>query len=260
MNNDTPVAGRAGFGMYPFEPLRPVYARYWEAIRERAPWLPSALEWDVDLDEQWVDPTTAISYTCGWPLVTRLADYVESGHLKVVGSFVHTVAQADGPTYRSVLVARRAGEPSDFAGLRAAANSTTSLSGWVSLLHAVHGPGARWEGDVLVTGAHVESLRAVGDGRADIASIDAVTLAHLRRLMPEVCEGLVEVGAGPRVGCLPVIAGPMVAAERLAEVQRAFADALAHPSLADVREALLVEAFVPVGVEHYVSLHAIAPQ
>lgn len=250
---------RAGLGMYPFPPLRPAFDRLWQAVRERAPWVPERLEWDVDLHAQWHDPATVVSYTCGWPLVTELAELAETGRLHVVGSFVFTIPEADGPTYRSVLVARRAGTAADFAGSLAAANGPDSLSGWVSLLYAVHGPGARWQGEVLFTGAHLESVRAVHEGRAEVASIDAVSLAHIRRLYPELCTDLVEVGHGPQVGCLPVIAGAAVSAQQLAELRAAFTAAVADPALADVRAALLVEAFVARHYADYASLRTLAP-
>jgi hypothetical protein len=134
-------APRAGLGMYPFEPLRPAYDRLWQAVRQRAPWVPDRLEWDVDIHAQWRDPATVVSYTCGWPLVTELADLADADRLHVVGTFVFAIPDADGPTYRSVLVARRPGTAADFAGARAAANGADSLSGWVSLLHAVRLPG-----------------------------------------------------------------------------------------------------------------------
>lgn len=250
---------RAGLGMYPFEPLRPAYDRLWHAVRERAPWVPDRLEWDVDLHAQWRDPATVVSYTCGWPLVTELAELAETGRLHVVGSFVFAIPESDGPTYRSVLVARRPGTAADFAGALAAANGADSLSGWVSLLHAVHGSGARWQGEVLFTGAHLESVRAVHEGRAEVASIDAVSLAHIRCLHPDLCTDLVEVGHGPQVGCLPVIAGASVSTQQLAELRAAFTDAVADPTLADVRATLLVEAFVARDYADYRPLRELAP-
>lgn len=250
---------RASLGMYPFAPLRPAYDRLWQAVRERAPWVPERLEWDVDLHSQWRDPATVVGYTCGWPLVTELADLAETGRLHVVGSFVFAIPEADGPTYRSVLVARWPGTAADFAGSLAAANGPDSLSGWVSLLHAVHGPGARWQGEVLFTGAHLESVRAVHEGRAEVASIDAVSLAHVRRLHPELCTHLVEVGHGPQVGCLPLIAGASVTAPQLGELRAAFADAVADPALAEVRADLLVEAFVAREYADYLPLRSLAP-
>lgn len=250
---------RAGLGMYPFAQLRPAYDRLWQAVRERAPWVPEHLEWDVDLHDQWRDPATVLSYTCGWPLVTELADLAEAGRLHVVGTFVFDVAEADGPTYRSVLVARRPGAATDFAGSLAAVNGADSLSGYVSLLHAVHGPGARWQGDMLFTGAHLESVRAVHEGRAEVASIDAVSLAHIRRLHPELCTHLVEVGLGPRAGCLPVIAGPSVSAAQLGELRDAFTGAVAAPALAEERAALLLEAFAARDLGDYLPLRELAP-
>ena len=252
-------APRAGLGMYPFEPLRPAYDRLWQAVRQRAPWVPDRLEWDVDIHAQWRDPATVVSYTCGWPLVTELADLADADRLHVVGTFVFAIPDADGPTYRSVLVARRPGTAADFAGARAAANGADSLSGWVSLLHAVHGPGARWQGEMLFTGAHLESVRAVHEGRAEVASIDAVSLAHIRRLHPDLCTDLVEVGYGPQVPCLPVIAGAAVSMQQLAELRAAFADAVADPTQADVRATLLVEAFVAREYADYRPLRELAP-
>ena len=250
---------RASLGMYPFEPLRPAYDRLWQAVRERAAWVPDRLEWDVDLHAQWRDAATVVGYTCGWPLVTELADLADADRLHVVGTFVFAIPEADGPTYRSVLVARRPGTAADFVGALAAANGPDSLSGWVSLLHAVHGPGARWQGEVLFTGAHVESVRAVHEGRAEVASIDAVSLAHIRRLHPEICSDLVEVGNGPQVPCLPVIAGPTVGPAALRDLQAAFTDAVADPALAEVRATLLVEAFVAREFADYRPLRELAP-
>jgi ABC-type phosphate/phosphonate transport system substrate-binding protein len=245
--------------MYPFASLRPAFDRLWQAVRERAAWVPERLEWDVDLHAQWRDPATVVGYTCGWPLVTELADLAETGRLHVVGSFVFAIPEADGPTYRSVLVARRPGTAADFAGALAAANGPDSLSGWVSLLHAVHGPGARWQGEVLFTGAHLESVRTVHEGRAEVASIDAVSLAHIRRLHPDLCADLVEVGNGPQVPCLPVIAGAAVSMQQLAELRAAFTAAVADQALADVRATLLVEAFVARDYADYQPLRNLAP-
>lgn len=256
-----------GFGMYPFGALRPHYARLWQRVRDELAvtadrdvhgGVPALLQWDNDLHASWRDPALAVSQTCGWPLVTELADLVSAGRIRVVGTFVHTVPEAEGPTYRSVLVARSA-EVASLAGGRAAVNAFSSLSGWVSLVHAVHGPGAQWEGTVVETGAHLDSLLAVRDGLADIASIDAVTFAHIRRLMPEVVGGLHVVGHGPRVPCLPVIAGPAAADIPLAVLRRAFARALSGDDAADLREVLLVDGFTVLDAADYRPLLELAP-
>ena len=251
--------GRAGLGMYPFEALRPAFDRLWAAVSDRVAWVPESLEWDTDLHEQWRDPNLVVGYTCGWPLVTQLLKVPEAQRVQVLGTFVPHVPEAEGPTYHSVLVARRSAVPTDFIGAIAAVNNDDSLSGWVSLVTAVEGRNGTWTGSLHWTGAHLESIRAVHFGSAEIASIDAVSLAHVRRLHPGLFDNLVEVGHGPRVPCLPLIAGPGVTGEQLAELQAAFADAVADPALADVRSSLLIDAFVPRTLEDYLPLLALAP-
>lgn len=248
--------------MYPFAPLVEHYEQLWSLVREVVPALPADLEWPPDLHPVWRDPAMVLHQTCGWPLVTELADLVDAGHVRAVGTFVHTVPEALGPTYRSVLVARSGldvAEPAELAGLHAAVNSLASLSGWVSLVHAVHGPGARWQGPITLTGAHVESLRALHDGRAEVASIDAVSFAHVRRWMPDLVDGLVVVGNGPRVPCLPLIVGPALRGVSLDDVRRAFAAAVADPRAAALRDALLIERFEPLDAADYDGLHDLTP-
>ena len=78
-----------------------------------------------------------------------------------------------------------------------AANSDDSLSGWVSLQAATVGVGRPWPGRIHWTGAHIESVRAVRAADADLASIDELTWAHLRRLEPGLVDRLHVVGRGP---------------------------------------------------------------
>lgn len=249
-----PLDGTVGLAMYPFEALRPAWQQLWSLIQQRVPWLPAELTWHTDLHDAWRSPAMLVDQTCGWPLVTQLADLV-----RVVGAFVYDVPGAEGPTYRSVLISRTPADPSAMAGVRAAVNDDISLSGWVSLLAAVHGPGARWQGPVLWTGAHVDSVRAVQDGRADVASIDGVTWAHLRRLAPELVAGLHEIGHGPRVPTLPVVAGPRLGDDEVADVRLAIAEALDDPASIEVRGRLLVAGFVPLELEDYRPLLSLAP-
>jgi ABC-type phosphate/phosphonate transport system substrate-binding protein len=249
-----PLTGEAGLGMYPYADLRPAYDALWSAVHGRAPWLPERLTWHDDVHVSWTSPDLVVGYTCGWPLVTRLADVVQ-----VVGTFEFDVPGAEGPSYRSVLVAREAAPPASFAGAVAAVNDPDSLSGWVSLIAAVHGPGGRWTGPVTWTGAHVESVRAVQSGEAAIASIDAVTWHHVQRFAPELAEGLAIVGRGPLVPCLPVVAGPRVPAEAIDELADAFARAVSDPALAPVAADLRVRSFVRRTLADYLPLLQLAP-
>lgn len=247
-------AGEAGLGMYPFAELRPAYDALWSAVQRRVPWLPGQLTWHDDVHTSWTSPDLIVGYTCGWPLVTRLADVVQ-----VVGTFEFDVDGAEGSSYRSVLVAREARPLESFAGASAAVNGPDSLSGWVSLIAAVHGPGARWTGPVTWTGAHVDSVRAVQAGEAEIASIDAVTWHHVRRFTPELAAGLVTVGVGPLVPCLPVVAGRRVPVDALDELADAFERAVLDPALASAVADLRVRSFVRRTLADYLPLLELAP-
>jgi ABC-type phosphate/phosphonate transport system substrate-binding protein len=240
--------------MYPFPAIRWAYDRFWEAVHDRLGWVPDALDWNVDLHASWRRDDLIVGHTCGWPLVTELRERV-----RVVGTFVATTPEAEGYSYRSVLVARRPGEATEFAGEVAAVNDFESLSGWISLLAAVHGPGARWAGDVVLTGAHVDSLRTVGDGRAEVASIDSVTLWQVRRHHPELVRDLYVVGTGPLVPCLPVITGAATTDIQLGDLRMAMIDAVLDPLVEPAARAMCTVGFVPLDLEHYLPILDLAP-
>ena len=76
--------------------------------------------------------------------------------------------------YRSVIIARRGAAP---PRRRLAVNEYGSWSGYRALFHdAVARSTDRWHpngmDEVVVTGAHVDSVAAVAHGRADVAAID----------------------------------------------------------------------------------------
>lgn len=246
--------------MYGFEELQPGYEAYWAEVHRRVPWTPDRLTWHDDVHESWTAPDLVVGWTCGWPLVSRLVD-----HVQVVGAFEFDIPECNGASYRSVVVVRRdlAVDGADLGSIdvagTAAVNSHESLSGWVSLLHAVHGPGATWRGPVVWTGAHVRSLEVLAAGEADVASIDSVTWALVHRLRPELAEAVRPVGHGPQVPCLPVVASPEVPADRLAELRHAMAGAVDEPSLRDTMRTLLIRRFVPLTLADYLPLRDLTP-
>lgn len=240
--------------MYAFPSTRTAYDAWWAQVADRLDWVPAELEWDGDLHDLWTCDDLVIAQTCGWPLVAHLADRV-----RVVGTFAPSVPQADGWRYRSVLVASRPAAPAEFAapGTVAAVNDVDSLSGWVSLVSAIHGTGGRWAGEVRVSGAHVHSLRLVRDGEADVAAIDSVTLALVRRHHPELLAGIVEVGEGPLIPALPIVTRAALDDDRLAALRTALHEAVAADP--DAAERALVDGFVPLDMDDYASVLTLAP-
>jgi hypothetical protein len=91
----------------------------------------------------------------------------------------------------------------------------------------------------MLTGAHVASVAAVAGGHADLAAIDCVTWAHLKRWRPEATGKLRVLAWTAAMPGLPLI----TASGTPDETRRILADVLdevaADPALADVRATLL---------------------
>ena len=90
----------------------------------------------------------------------------------------------------------------------------------------------------VVTGSHQASVIAVAEGAADLASIDSVTLALLRRGQPELIERVAIVAKSPLSPCLPFIASASLSAATIKAVREALFAALADPDLAETRATL----------------------
>jgi ABC-type phosphate/phosphonate transport system substrate-binding protein len=237
--------------MYPFPPLRDDWQRLWEVVRAAHPHgegLPRPLTWSDDIHALWNAPSLVLSQSCGWPIVSEL-----DGKVRVVGVFdpdldPHLDPAVDGGdagTYRTLLVARRDAPLESFSGASAAVNGPDSLSGWVSLVAAVEGAGARWHGPVRWTGGHVASLAAVRAGEAEIASIDPVSFALLASIDPAHVEGLHIVGHGPRVACLPLIVPAGTDQAGIDAWRGAWARACSDPDVGPTLRRLRIRGFVP---------------
>ena len=250
----TAISKGAELGFYPFEDIRWAWDELWNRVHARAGWLPEKLQWTQSPENLWLEDELIVSHTCGWPLITRLSNKV-----RVVGAFRHTTAESASHFYRSVILGRVDGTPFDFQGSVGAANGLESLSGWISLIAAIQGPQEIWRGEVRVSGSHIESLRMLVRGEADIASIDSVTLAHLKRIHPEMIAPLFVICNGPLVPCLPIIANRSISEAQLGELRQALADSTRDPKNADATSALFISGFDALELEDYSSLRDLTP-
>ncbi len=240
----------ACLAMYPFEPIRAAWDTLWAAVHRSAPWTPATLRWTDDVHATWTDPNCVVGQACGWPVAALLRDTVD-----VVGAFTLTVPGARGHRYRSVLVGRdgRSLEELAAAGAVAVANSADSLSGWISFLAAVDasGAGTDWPGEVIWSGAHIESLRHLREGRADVACIDALSMTLIKRHYPELASGLHEIGEGPLVPSPPVIVPAATPGALVDSLRDAFTWAVADATMADARAELCIDGFVSLDNAEY---------
>ncbi len=234
--------------MYPFESVRWAWDALWSALGERVAWLPPALEHSGDARARWSDPDCAVNHVCGWPLARWFAD-----EHRVLGAFSLSIPEADGHRYRSTLVSPHDVALPDLiaADVGVVANDVDSLSGWISLLNATVGTHDAWPGVVTFSGAHVESLRTLAEGNADLAAIDSWSLALIEREQPDLVSGLHRLGLGPWVPSPAVTVRTSVSiadGDRLAE---ALVDVLADDASLPIREALFVDGFVRLTIDDY---------
>jgi ABC-type phosphate/phosphonate transport system substrate-binding protein len=245
--------------MYPLPAVRPAWDALWGAVHRTAPWTPSTLRWTDDVHATWRDPACLVGQACGWPVAALLRDAV-----RVVGAFTLAIPGANGHRYRSVLVGRDDRPLAALAGDGAvvAANSADSLSGWISLLAAAREAGVppgEWPDEVVWTGAHIESLRALQNGRVEAACIDALTLAQIDRHHPELVDGLHRIGHGPLIPSPPVVMPAQSAPALVESLRDALTWATADPELAAECAAIGIDGFVALdGVEYDPLLELVA--
>ena len=128
----------------------------------------------------------------------------------------------------------------EFKGATAALNSHDSNTG-MNLFRTAIAPiasGAPFFHATVVTGSREASVEAVAEGQADLASIDRVSFALLRRGRPDLIERVPVVAESPLSPGLPFIASARLGQETIEAVREALLAALADPNLAEAQAAL----------------------
>ena len=172
----------ASLMMYARPELRGSHDRFWAVIRQNLKKFeivsPLNLSQDADEFYVWKHPELVLSQTCGMPYRLWLHDQVN-----LVGTPDYGVLGCPAGYYRSAIVVRR-DDPrehiSQFSEATLAYNQTFSQSGFAAIYQHVK-QDEFWFEKRLHTEQHIQSARAVCDGRADIASLDAVTWRLLQQ-------------------------------------------------------------------------------
>lgn len=207
----------ASLPMYDPEPLREATDALWDAIaaglRLRGIDAPARLSRPAHLPEDWLRPDLLLSQTCGLPFARRLR-----GRVALVAGVAYDIPDCAPGNYRSRIVVRASDPVRSLADLRGrvlAVNSEDSQSGAGSVRAVLRGMGGLqpFFGCLVLTGAHLDSIRAVARGEADVAAIDSVTFALALRHLPEARE-LRVLASTPETPGLPLITrrdGPVAA-------------------------------------------------
>ncbi|MDK3016087.1 phosphate/phosphite/phosphonate ABC transporter substrate-binding protein [Pseudodonghicola flavimaris] len=237
----------AWLGMYDFGPLQAANDRFWQALRRALGDGPERLSRDLDPWQAWTAPDLLLAQTCGLPFRSRLHDRVT-----LVATPDHRLPGCPPGYYRSVLIARAdatARTLADFAGGTFAYNDPLSQSGWAAPLLQAERDGVCF-GAMLETGAHVASARAVADGAADVAGIDALTWQLLKDHDPALTRRLTPIGVTVPTPALPYITAPGGDAPAL---RHALGTAIAALSPAD-RQSLHLHGVVEIPAHAYLAL------
>ncbi|MEO4040668.1 PhnD/SsuA/transferrin family substrate-binding protein [Hoeflea sp. CAU 1731] len=248
MSGGDPIAA---LPMYDWPELQSSNDRFWRAIRvnlaEYGIAAPERLERTLSETEIWNAPGLVIGQTCGLPYVLGLKNKVQ-----LLGAPAYDIACGAG-SYYSVIVVHAdcpATRLDDLANLRFAYNNAFSQSGFSAFGHTLrkHGRGAETVAEQVCTGSHRASIRSVADGKADIASIDAVSWRLAQRHEPAARMVKVIEKTDPTPG-LPYICARdrRLSADR---IHNAVVEAMAGLD-EETRDDLLLTGFSPMRPKDY---------
>lgn len=236
----------AWLGMYDHPAQHGANDRLWAGIRDRLrdhglPNVPDRLTRGITTGAAWSHPGLLLGMICTRPWAR------EHPGLRLLGHPAYAGTDRPGE-HRSLVVVRRDDPARGLSALRgrvAAINDAGSNTGMALLRDRIAplADGAPFFRSVITTGAHADSIIALGGGRADVAAIDEVTFAALARHDPAATGRLRILDTTDRAATPAfVTAAPPAVATLLGTV---LAQVLADPDLAEARAALFLTGMVP---------------
>lgn len=241
----------AALGMYDRVEVQPANDRLWalirDALRSDGRLAPEGLTRGVGAYwPAWESPGLILSQTCGYPYRARL-----HGRVTLLATPDYGVAGCPPGYYCSVYVVRK-DDPRQtleaFDGADLAFNEDLSQSGWAGPVAHALSQGITLN-PKLRSGGHVLSAKAVAEGRAEIAGIDAVTWDMITRHDAFAADLRVVGHTGPVPG-LPWIAALGADADALFPILQQAVAALP----ADDRAALGLQGLTRIPAEAYLAI------
>lgn len=237
--------------MYDRAEVQAANDRLWRLIRDgmRARGLaaPSTLtRGEMAYMPGWLSPDLVLAQTCGFPYRARL-----HGKVTLVGTPDYGVEGCPAGHYRSVFVARADDGRSlaEFDGTPLAYNDPLSQSGWAAPQNQAAKLGLGFPAGIQTAG-HIASARAVAEGQADLAALDAVTWAMIGDWDASLATTLRVVDLTDPTPGLPLIAG---AGAQPGPIFDAVSFAIAELAPED-RAALHLKGLVKIPAEAYLAV------
>lgn len=247
---------RASLPMYDLPEVAAATAAWWESLArafrtEGIAEVPDRLTACPPLPEHWLHPDLLFSQSCGYPLTHALF-----GKVRLVATPCYDAPGCAGPIYRSLLIVAedsRAGALDDLRWARCAFNSADSQSGY-NVLRAMAVPLARqgrFFSATVQTGSHRASIAAVRSGAAEVCAVDCVTHALLARHAPSALAGTRVLCETPAAPSLPYVTSAAADDALVERMRAAITRAIADPSAAAARDALLIAGAATLDLADY---------
>lgn len=248
--------------MYDFAEVGAATNAFWGAIAERlrqagVDGIPTHLSRAPDYASAWWDPRLILGQICGYPLFSNPENFNNAANRpRIVATPVYSAPGCKGPRHSSFFIVNAKSNYARLADLRGrtcAINGFDSNTG-INLLRAAVAPlseAGGFFGSVIVTGSHAQSAEAVARKDADLASIDCVTFAHLRRLNPDLTARVRQIGQSALAPAPPFITASTADGDILRILRNALDGVAADPELSSVNAALLIDGFEMVSTADY---------
>ena len=258
-----PAVPVAAYTMYGGTAVRPAVRKWWGGVAQRLNDLgltdvPKKPTWALGELEQWHAPNLLLAQTCGYPLMSGV-----TGPARLVCTPSYDVPFTNGPNYVSLIVVP-VDDPAtglaEFRGRRAAMNKPTSHSGCNAFRRLVADYLVQWEsemggdiptlaggrqffGQVLETGNHLNSLKAVAKGKADIAAIDCVSYHFIKAADPALVSAVRILTTTAEAPGLPLITAHWRSDEEVDALRRAVMETLNDARLKDALDEMRISGF-----------------
>jgi ABC-type phosphate/phosphonate transport system substrate-binding protein len=241
--------------MYDFPELRAHTELFWstlrgEFIKQGLNHAPVTLTRAQDLATVWEDPQLIFAQTCGYPLKTWL-----KGRLHYVATPIYHAEGCQGPEHCSVVIVKRGStinSVTEAFGDIVAINQPDSNTGMnlLRILLARSGAKGKVFDNVINTGSHRQSIAAVASGKADLAAIDCVSFALLRRIDPNLVSQVSVIDRTPSTPSLPFVTSSHTSDKDIGTMRHALAVAIG--TLPETtRAALMLDAITVLDENEY---------
>ena len=238
-------AMQASLPMYDFPEVREATNAWWQGIAKHMRQqgienVPAHLTTELPLDQLWTGDELFLSQCCGFDVMNSYKD-----HLSVLMISDWDAEGCETGQYCSLVIVHEDSPHNHLADLKdsiAVINGPESHSGMNALFSAIqpHSVDGQFFKEIHISGAHADSLRFVQNKQADIAAIDNVTFALLKRYRPSAINGVRVLCQTKSAPALPYVTSINTGLETQKQMQAALQAAFDDPDWAESRETLLL--------------------